>query len=185
MNQPAAKVVALDAMGVLYASADDVSELLVPYLAAHGTPRTRAEIEARYLEASLGMLSSAEFWRACEVERTASDADYCQHHQLTAGMTTLLPQLRAAGYRLAVLGNDVSEWSIELRHRFQLETWIDDWIISGDIRVRKPNREAYAALIETVRSAPHEIIFWTIGPPASTLRSRPVCRPTCSPRWRR
>jgi hypothetical protein len=35
-------------MGVLYESADDVAELLVPYVREHGSPLTTADIEETY-----------------------------------------------------------------------------------------------------------------------------------------
>ncbi|WP_177328723.1 hypothetical protein [Amycolatopsis australiensis] len=50
LNRDAIDVVLFDAMGVLYASADDVGELLVPYLRTHGCVLRREEIEQLYEE---------------------------------------------------------------------------------------------------------------------------------------
>jgi FMN phosphatase YigB (HAD superfamily) len=42
----------------------------------------------------------------------------------------------------------VSEWSLKLRHRFGLERYIHHWVISGDVKARKPDPRIYAALVD-------------------------------------
>ncbi|MCL1922605.1 MAG: hypothetical protein FWG15_01830 [Propionibacteriaceae bacterium] len=52
------KVLALDAMGVIYRHADDVEELLIPYLRDRGCVVPTAQIEELYHRCSLGQISS-------------------------------------------------------------------------------------------------------------------------------
>jgi hypothetical protein len=54
LERDAIDVVVFDAMGVLYSSADDVGEFLVPYLRDHGCVLDRGEIAQRYKECRLG-----------------------------------------------------------------------------------------------------------------------------------
>ncbi len=158
LDRDAIDVVAFDAMGVLYSSADDVGELLIPYLRDHGCVLDRGEITRLYEECSLGALSSTDFWAAAGASG-ASDEEYCRHHRLTEGMVALLAELDATGVRLACLSNDVSEWSKLLRERFGLSEYITDWVISGDIGVRKPAPEAFATLSRRLDVIPERILL--------------------------
>jgi hypothetical protein len=67
-------VLAIDAMGVLYEAADDVGELLVPYLRGLGCRLPPDEIERLYTRCSLGELSSTGFWASRTGPTTSSTA---------------------------------------------------------------------------------------------------------------
>src|SRR5262245_20938185 len=75
-------VLLLDAMGVIYRVGDDVADLLIPFIAEHGGSRDRDRISALYMEASLGRLSPAAFWRDVGVN-DALEADYLDRFELT------------------------------------------------------------------------------------------------------
>ena len=136
-------MVILDAMGVLYEAGDDVAELLVPFVGKHGRAGLSTEaIDRAYVEASLGRMNTAAFWRRMGVDPSLEDA-YLARHRLIEGTLEALAQLRQRHGRLACLSNDVSSWSLKLRQRFGLESWIDHWFISGDLGLRKPSAEIY------------------------------------------
>jgi putative hydrolase of the HAD superfamily len=152
------KVVALDAMGVLYRSADDVTELLVPYARAKGSRLGTERIHELYVQCSLGRMTSGELWQQLGT-RGADDEEYCRWHELTEGVLPALERLSSRGVGLACLSNDVSEWSVVLRRRFGLDNYVNTWVISGDVGVRKPSPEAYAALSGALALAPSQILF--------------------------
>lgn len=152
------EVVALDAMGVLYRSVDDVTELLVPYARAHGSRLEPQRMYELYVECSLGRMSAAELWERLGTAG-ADDEEYCRGFQLTEGVLPAIERLRARGIGLACLSNDVSEWSLVLRRMFGLDRYVGTWVISGDIGVRKPSAEAYAALSRAVGVDPGRILF--------------------------
>ena len=52
----------LDAMGVIFQSADDVAELLVPFISEKSASCNEADIQSAYLDVSLGNISPDEFW---------------------------------------------------------------------------------------------------------------------------
>jgi HAD superfamily hydrolase (TIGR01509 family) len=157
-NSSQCKVVALDAMGVLYESADDVSELLIPYARAHGSRLAQDRLEQIYVECSLGRMTSAQFWAELGAAG-AQDEEYCLGHALIDGVLPALERLSARGVRLACLSNDVSEWSLLLRRRFGLDKYLTTWVISGDIGFRKPSPEAYSSLLRAVDVDPSRILF--------------------------
>ncbi len=150
-------VLALDAMGVIYRTADDVAELLVPFVHAKGSGLPAAEIEERYLAASLGQLTSEELWMACGLA-PGFDEEYCLGHQLTPGIRELMSDAATRGMVVAALTNDVSAWSRRLRARFELYE-VTHWVVSADIGVRKPDRRAYETLLEHVGRAAGDVIF--------------------------
>jgi HAD superfamily hydrolase (TIGR01509 family) len=150
--------IALDAMGVLYRSGDDITELMVPYARAHGSRLEPQRMYELYVECSLGAMSSAELWDRLGTSG-ADDDEYLRGHELTEGVLSALERLSARGVRLACLSNDVSEWSALLRRRFGLEKYIKTWVISGDVGVRKPSPAAYAALARSVGVDPARILF--------------------------
>ena len=147
----------LDAMGVIYRAGDDVADLLIPYLRGNGCQLADAEIEALYLDASLGRMTSSQFWQRCGVDD--SDADYITSHSLSPGLKALLKDVTARGIRIACLSNDVSEWAALQRDHFGLADFIDPWCISGDVGVRKPDVGAFRALLGTIEAEPDECLF--------------------------
>jgi putative hydrolase of the HAD superfamily len=151
-------VVAFDAMGVLCSCADDVGELLVPFLRGKGCVLERRDIDQLHEECSLGKMSSPDFWAAAGVPG-ASDDEYCRGHRLTEGVVALLAELDATGVRLGCLSNDVSEWSKLLRERFGLAEYLTGWFVSGDTGVREPDPEAFTGLCRRLDVVPDRILL--------------------------
>ena len=52
----------LDAMGVIFKAADDVAELLIPFIRENSGVRDEGVIQSAYLAASLGEIGAGEFW---------------------------------------------------------------------------------------------------------------------------
>lgn len=65
------RVLALDAMGVIYKNADDVAELLVPFVLQQGGKA--GEVEKHYQSASLGKIEADMFWRNVGVDPCLED----------------------------------------------------------------------------------------------------------------
>ncbi|MES2939372.1 MAG: HAD family phosphatase [Pseudomonadota bacterium] len=151
-------VVLLDAMGVLYQAGDDVAELLVPFIAARCPRATPAEVEARYLEASLGRLDADAFWAGFALPPEAED-DYLLGHRLHPGVHDFLDWARGKGIAVACLSNDVGRWSRKLRRGFGLEDRFAHWVISGDVSLRKPDPAIYQRFLERAGVAPEQVLF--------------------------
>jgi FMN phosphatase YigB (HAD superfamily) len=158
MRGAAPRCLVLDAMGVLFAAADDVAELLIPFVQSAGGERNARAIESAYLEASLGNLSPDVFWTrvglAPEVEPS-----YLSLHRLAAGALQFLLAARRASVPVWCLSNDVGRWSRQLRVTLGIEHLLAGAVISSDAGVRKPNRRIYEQLLAQTKHRPSELLF--------------------------
>lgn len=159
MNAPFShKLLALDAMGVIYAEADDGPNLLYPFIVEKGGCRDVREILRLYLAASLGRMTSAEFWRSAGLDPALED-EYLLRHRLSDGLTAFLDEASSRGLELWCLSNDVSEWSRKLRDRFGLGGYFRGFVISGDTGTRKPDPAIYRTLLDRSGYRPCDTIF--------------------------
>lgn len=151
-------VLVLDAMGVIYTAADDVAELLVPFVTERGGLSDSTAIQTLYTQASLGALSADEFWDAVGLPSSVED-DYLARHRLTVGVRDFLQELPRCVESVWCLSNDVSRWARKLRERNQLEDLIAGSVISGDVGSRKPDAQIYLALLHVLGRPASDCVF--------------------------
>lgn len=156
----APRVVALDAMGVLYREGDDVRKLLIPFARQHGSRVSEVEVAERARALSLGRITTAEFWAGIGVSGDPHqlDQEYLSLHQLSPGVVRFLRALRERGIRAACITNDAAAWAAALRRRHSLEGLIDLWVISGSVGVRKPDAPIFEALRRLAQVPAGEIL---------------------------
>ena len=152
------KTLVLDAMGVIYQAGDDVVELLCPFIHQHGGVADDREIEALYIEASLGHLSARQFWEKVQVDPNLED-DYLRRHRLSTGLREFLREARSKVASIWCLSNDVSAWSRKLRELFDLHALIDGFVISGDVGARKPDLAIYQEMLSQSGVPAENIVF--------------------------
>lgn len=152
------RVLALDAMGVLYQAGDDVAELLVPFIRTRGGESQVERIEHAYLSASLGEISARQFWRDMGLDPAVED-EYLSQHKLQPRVVEAIQMARGRFDHICCLSNDVSEWSVKLRQRFGLDDMLDSWHISGDLRMRKPQSSIYRELVSSLGVSPAQVLF--------------------------
>ncbi|MFI6174466.1 HAD family hydrolase [Nonomuraea sp. NPDC051191] len=176
MSQP--KVIVFDAMSVLYRHGNVQGRVLIPYLRAHGCRRSEQEIRAAYRSATLGSMTTDQFWSVVELPAEGRDADYCQQHQLTEGALEALAELAKDNLEFACLSNDTAVWSQLVRRRFGLESYVQQWFISSDLQARKPDAAAYMAVLDALDTSPEEVVFVDDRPvnlaPARSLGMRTI-----------
>jgi HAD superfamily hydrolase (TIGR01509 family) len=151
-------VLALDAMGVLYATGDDVVDLLIPFVSKYGNGASVDVIEREYLSASLGEIDATTFWKSVGVD-PALEESYLSGHSLTAGAVELLETASQRFSRVCCLSNDVAQWSAKLRRSFDLEHAIDPWVVSADVGCRKPSAAIYWHLLDRLGVPAERILF--------------------------
>jgi HAD superfamily hydrolase (TIGR01549 family) len=151
-------LLALDAMGVIYAEADDGPNLLYPFIVENGGCRDVQEVIRLYSAASLGKMSSAEFWKAVGVDPELED-EYLRQHRLSEDLRRFLEEICLRGTEVWCLSNDVSEWSRKLRKKFGLERYFGGFVISGDTGTCKPDPAIYLALLEQSGFPPCDVVF--------------------------
>ena len=148
----------LDAMGVIFKSADDVAELLMPFIAEKSDAFDEKVIHSAYLDASLGKISADQFWGQVTLTSDVED-EFLSRHSLNQGVIELLSLAKDSGISVWCLSNDVGRWSDKLRNNLGVEKFLDGSIISGDVGVRKPDKEIYEILINLCGYNVEEILF--------------------------
>ena len=148
----------LDAMGVIFKSADDVVELLIPFITENSRSIDEEVIQSAYLEASLGKISPDEFWKKVDVASELED-EFLSRHSLNPGITELMSLAKDNGISVWCLSNDVGRWSYKLRKNLGTEKFLNGSIISGDVGVRKPDKEIYEILIRSSGYKVEDILF--------------------------
>jgi len=145
-------------MGVIFKSADDVAELLIPFIAEKSGSTDEEVIQSAYLEASLGKISADEFWSQVDVASELED-EFLSRHSLNPGITELLSQAKGNSISVWCLSNDVGRWSDKLRKNHGIDKFLNGSIISGDVGVRKPDKEIYEILIHSSGYKIEDILF--------------------------
>lgn len=161
MNAKNKKWLILDAMGVIYTVGRDLYELLIPFVWSKDETISDKVMIATYLKASQGEFPSSQLWSILgfsesypEIEKEYLDT------QLTIDeeFLQIAPEFKKH-HSLALLSNDVSEWSAYLRTKFGLNDIFDEIIISGDVKVRKPDEQIYRLTLERLKAVPEDCIF--------------------------
>jgi putative hydrolase of the HAD superfamily len=143
-----------DVMGVIFEVGDDTNDLLVPYIQKRNDMVSAEKINEMYLKASLGEISSFDFWNDLgfdseypEIEREYLDTCLKIDPEFM-GIAKKLARI----YSLAILSNDVKEWSNYLRVKFDLNGLFKIIIISGEVGYRKPDKRIYDILSDRIQS---------------------------------
>jgi HAD superfamily hydrolase (TIGR01509 family) len=146
----------LDGMGVIFAAADDVAELLIPFVRAVGGDPTK--VDSAYLEASLGVIDADEFWVRVGLNASV-EGQYLSGHTLVPGAREFLLRAKDSGIPVWCLSNDVARWSRTIREMLGIESLLCGAIISSDVRARKPDRFIYECLLERTGYRASELLF--------------------------
>lgn len=166
------KVLVLDAMGVLYQACDDVEELLIPYITSFNEGISADVIKRLYTEASLGRITSNSFWSTVGVPSKNED-DYLSRHRCSEGLFEFLDKIRSHVDDIVCLSNDVSEWSIKLRKRFDLDQYISKWFISADIGKRKPDPGIYVH-VHSLSKGSDALFFFFDDSPKNVVTAKQI-----------
>lgn len=157
------KWIIFDAMGVIFPVGDDVKELLIPFIQERNKVITQEEIEKLYRNASLGGITSEEFWNKAGVCETGDEHAICNTY-LDACLVMDKDFINTArclkkDYNLAILSNDVGEWSAYLRKKFEMDDVIEFSVISGNVNCRKPDKAIYQIALNRTKARATDCVF--------------------------
>ena len=156
------KYVLFDVMGVIFTVGDDVEGLLIPYMQSLKPEIPVQKIKELYHAASLGHIPSRELWELTGVEKAEIpeiERYYLEHcFSLDAGFLSCAKALKAR-YGIALLSNDIAEWSRYLRAFYGIEPLIDAAFISSDLGLRKPDPQIYQTALAALGIQASECVF--------------------------
>jgi putative hydrolase of the HAD superfamily len=154
--------IVFDAMGVIFDEGDDIINLLVPYLRRRGSTGLDAEaVHAIYRRASLGEITPRAFWHAIGMgaEYPAIEKEYLDTClRLDPDFIETAERL-SRDFSLAILSNDIQEWSLYLRQKHGLDRLFQAAVISSEAGVRKPAPEIYRILLDRLGAAGEDCVF--------------------------
>lgn len=157
------KWIIFDAMGVIFTVGDDTNNLLVPFVQKINSSISKERINKLYIQASLGEISSNEFWRkigACGEEKIKMIQKEYLDTCLTIDKDFIYVAKRLqTKYNLAILSNDVGEWSSYLRKKFGIDDVVKLSIISSDVKCRKPEIEIYKTALNLIGTKACNCVF--------------------------
>lgn len=154
------KWIIFDAMGVIYTIGDDTNDLLVPFIREKNPDISKEYINECYMDASLGKISSDEFWNCMNIGTAEEVCDEYLDRKLKIDEQFInTAENLKKKYKLAMLSNDVNEWSIFLRKKFKLDSLIDEFIISSECKLRKPRKDIYLLTLERLNAKADNCLF--------------------------
>lgn len=154
------KWIIFDAMGVIYTEGDDVTNWVVPFLKEKNENVDISDIQEVYHKAAVGQMTSTQFFEHFGIEDAAlAMYEYVKKYPKIDENFIEVAQRLMGKYRLAMLSNDLDEWSRLQIKKFKLDTIIEKTIISGNVKVAKPNRDIYIRAISELDAMPEECLF--------------------------
>ena len=142
------ELLVLGGIGVIWDSGGDPEGLLVRYVREQGGIADPREIADRYRAASLGHVSTAQFWSSIGVKGEADQLDrsYLERVKLRRDVLPFLDRMKERGLPVACLTNAVLPWSVFLREHLGLDELMAHWVVSGEVGARKPSQAMFEAL---------------------------------------
>lgn len=151
------KWIVFDMMGVLFKDKDDVKACLIPFLRENQITESDNTIYQKYISASLGKIKSKKFWEYFKLSNL--DQKYLDIKLKYDSKSLDVVKRFKENFHFGIISNDLSEWSIYLRKKYGIADWISISIISGDVGIRKPDKEIYNIFLEKANISPQECIF--------------------------
>lgn len=150
---------ALDAMGVIYLFADDLRDILAPFVQEKGGEAEFEVIRAQYHQASdTGTITSADFWHNVGLD-PAIEREFLAQYWLTGEVLSFISNAREIYGGVGLLSNDVGEWAERRAEMFGFAGLLDPWIVSGEVGCRKPAPEIYRRYLAAAAVPAGQIIF--------------------------
>jgi putative hydrolase of the HAD superfamily len=138
-------------MGVIFENRDIIKSYLLPFLRKKGVTYSVKKIIHIYKKATLGDLSSKEFWKRMGLieHYPVIEREYLERYRIDSDFYDVAIQLKSS-FKLALISNDVKEWSEILRNKYNLNEFFKAIIISGEIGYRKPNVKIFQELLKNL-----------------------------------
>jgi putative hydrolase of the HAD superfamily len=155
------KWVLLDAMGVIFEEGDDVNRLLIPFIRERDPSITGEQIDDLYMEASAGHITAPAFWQGLGLGDQYPEIEeryLSKCLRLSLGFRTNAQKLLHK-YSLAMISNDVAEWSAFLRDWFDIDRYFRVIVVSGEVGHRKPDPAIFKNFLERAQAEARDCVL--------------------------
>lgn len=157
------KILLIDMYGVII---KESKGFFIPYTYQHFDSIefdriTKAIKEEKYFtRAQLGSISSDEFLRYLGYhDPQATMEDYLKNYLTLDEQFHTFAEEYSKKLDFCLLSNDVQEWSEFLMAYHQLNPFFKEKIVSGDVHLRKPDRQLFLYALDRLKREPEECIF--------------------------
>lgn len=126
----------------------------------HGRIKRIIKDEQCFTKAQKGELSSAEFlsYLGYASPRETME-DYLKNYLSLDEMFRTFAEKYSKMYEFCLLSNDVLEWSEFLTDYHQINKYFKNKIVSGEVHMRKPDKEMFTYAIERLAVNPDQCVF--------------------------
>ena len=140
------KAIIFDMYGVIL---KDPEGGLMPFVNRFFPDLQPADVYPHWRKANVGELSSLDFFRNLGFEGNLNkiEKEYLDTIEIDMSFYSAAETLRKY-YRLALLSNDLSEWSSYLRDKFGINRYFDTVVVSGDVRLQKPDLRIFKLALD-------------------------------------
>lgn len=156
-------VLLIDMYGVIL---EESKGYFIPYTFAHFDKAEHGRLtkafrqENLFTKAGNGELSSDEFLSLLGYENPAETMrDYLKNHLTLDRDFLWFAEKYYRQFDFVLLSNDVKEWSSYLFELHGLHKYFKDCIVSGEVRMRKPESRIFSCTLERIGCRPDECIF--------------------------
>lgn len=151
------KVVIFDMYGVILKAPEGD---LIPFIRKYFPELSDDSINGLWKEAAYGRKTSCEFFRDVGFKGMIRDIEkeYLETIQIDDNFLNTAKCLKR-DYKLVLLSNDLSEWSIYLREKFGLNELFDKIIISGDFGILKPDNRLFNIILDCLHQPASECCY--------------------------
>ncbi len=157
------KILLLDMYGVII---KESKGYFIPYTYEHFPESEYDKItkvfrqDKCFTKAQLGQITSDEFLSMLGYENTEeSMQDYLKNYLTLDEQFVPFAERYSEKYDFYLLSNDVSEWSEFLTEYHQINSYFCDKIVSGDVGMKKPDKDIFLLTIERLNCRPEDCIF--------------------------
>jgi len=151
------KTVIFDMYGVII---KDPGGNLVPFVNRTFPELKTEDVYIHWMDGNIGSRPSSEFFKniGYKGDLAEIEAEYLNSIEIDGAFIETALTLRRY-YRLALLSNDLSEWSDFLRRKFELNSLFDAIIVSGDVKIKKPDPLIFRMMLDRLAQPASECIY--------------------------
>jgi putative hydrolase of the HAD superfamily len=133
---------------------------LLPYVNRYFPDLQYDDVYLHWNKANVGELSSSGFFSNLGFK---GDMDKIKREYLDTleidGAFYSAAETLMKHYRLALLSNDLSEWSKYLRDKFNINRYFDTVVVSGDVKLQKPDIQIFDLLLDRLSLTARDCVY--------------------------